>query len=435
MEKSKLYTVERNLLLFSFVTVGFGYHIGGVAMPLEYSTFLIFLVLLMQIITNTLKISRIFLALFVFVFIQTFIINPTNLSNPNIFSHFVGLALLSLTIFSFITNYSQFLDDFVIKYYKLVYYIALFSIVQISVFVIFNVSILPQNFITGQISTTSGEVLDPEMFGFLPRNLGLSSEPANFAFILMPGTYLALSQLLTRNSLIKLPTRYAWIIILAKILTFSSVAYFGLVMASIFLFKKASLFNTKAFLLIVLTIPIFVFVILNTPVGIKVLNLAKISLEVSQDSELTYDITAFALVSNFMVAKTSQIENKYIGSGLNTHVYNYDKYLYSIFSRESVVLELNKNGGGSIFIRILSEFGVVGLSLFIILLYKYKIRKNKSPFALYSINEMSLVTLLLYCTRSDHFISITFIMFLGIYLSTYNMYKNIDRRSQFTRAT
>ncbi len=44
VRKGKLYKTERNLLLASFTLTGFGNYFNGIALPLEYSTFLIFVV-------------------------------------------------------------------------------------------------------------------------------------------------------------------------------------------------------------------------------------------------------------------------------------------------------------------------------------------------------------------------------------------------------
>ena len=251
MNKINLYKTEKNLLLASFALLGFGNYIAGVRFPLEYSTFLIFIVLVLQIISGTFKFNKFLCFVLLAIAIQTFLINSTNLTDPRIISHFIGITLLVLTAFSFVSYFRDKLFSFVISYYKLVYYISLFSLFQIVIFLLLDVSIIPQNFITGQLQTGS-PIFIPQIFEILPRNLGLSTEPANFAFTIIPGVYLALFQLLKKEKLVPFPRRYAFIILISIVLTFSVVSYFGVLIALFFLLKNKIFKNIKAFVFSIL---------------------------------------------------------------------------------------------------------------------------------------------------------------------------------------
>ncbi len=55
--------------------------------------------------------------------------------------------------------------------------------------------------------------------------------------------------------------------------------------------------------------------------------------EISENRLETHSYTSFAIISNLTVAIKSQKENHFIGSGLNTHINNYDKYIYQIFKK------------------------------------------------------------------------------------------------------
>jgi len=418
MIKINLYKTERNLLLASFALLGFGNYIAGMRLPLEYSTFLIFIVLVLQIISGTFKFSKFLCFVLLAIAIQTFLINSTNLSDPRVISHFIGLTLLVLTAFSFVSYFRDKLFSFVISYYKLVYYISLFSIFQIVIFLLLGISIIPQNIITGQLRTGSA-VFIPEIFDILPRNLGLSSEPANFAYVLMPGVYWALNRLLLKEKIVPYSKNYAYIILISVILTFSTVAYFGVFIALFFLLKKRIFENIKA---VVFSILLIVFISYGTFITgsfNKVNNLIKMSVESSEGNIETRSFTSFALVSNFLVSINSQKTNHFIGSGLNTHLYNYEKELYNIFNLSEVELELNKEDGGSLFLRVLSEFGIPGLLTLFIFLIRFK-SKNGVIFSKHQIiNEMALVTILLYCTRSGSYTGLTFLVFGAIYYFSY----------------
>lgn len=420
--KGNLYKIERNLLLAAFALTGFGHYFMGISLPLEYSTFLIFVVLVIQIISCTFRFPKFLFYILSVIFIQTFFININNLSDPSVWSHFTGLTLLALALFSFVYYYRDNLYEFVIKYYKIVYYISLFSVFQIAIFLLFKISIIPQNFLTGHLQTGS-PVFIPEVLGIIPRNLGLSSEPANFAYILIPGVYLAIYQLVAKETFVTESKSYAWIILTAMFLTFSLVAYFGILLSVLFILKD-KIFKISIRIVYPITLLfLLIYGIYASGVGEKFISLVEMGKEVSDKRLETHSYTSFALISNVMVAIESQKENHFIGSGLNTHLYNYEKYIYTIFQQNQVLLELNKENAGSIFLRTLSEFGIPGLVALFIFFIRFKSKRGVNFSKYQIINEMALVTILLFCTRSGNYTSITILFFVTIYYFSYMVNK------------
>jgi len=422
VRKVSLYKIERNLLLASFALTGFGHYFMGISLRLEYSTFLIFVVLVLQIISGTFRLPKFLFYIITFICIQTFIINSSNLSDPRVWFYFVGLNLVAVSLFSFVSYYRENLYNFTINYYKLVYYISLFSLFQIAFFLLFGISIIPQNLISGHLQTGS-PVFIPEVLGIIPRNLGLSSEPANFAYILIPGVYLAISQLFAKEKFVTQPKRYAWIILIAMVLTFSLVAYTGILLSVLFILKEKIFKLSVRIIYPISLLLLLIYGIYTTGVGKKFITLIEMGEEVSENRLETHSYTSFAIISNLMVAVKSQKENHFIGSGLNTHLYNYDKYIYTIFHQKQVLLELNKNAAGSIFIRTLSEFGIPGLLALFIFFIRFKLNRGVTFSKYQIINEMALITILLVCTRSGHYTSITFLMFGAIYYFSYQVNK------------
>jgi len=420
VKSSTLYKIERNLLLASFALTGFGHHLFGIALPLEYSTFFILVVLALQMVSSTLRLSKFLIYIFVLITIQTFIINSSNISDPEIWSYYTGLFLLALTSFSFVSYYRNNMPDFAIAYYKMVYFLAMFSIVQIALFILFGISLIPQNLITGQLPTGS-PVFIPEVFSAIPRSVGLSSEPANFAYILMPGMYLAVSQIFGEKNLLSTHIGYAWVIIFSMLLTFSLVAYYGIILTLLFVNKEKIFHNLKQASLALIVVTAVFYSLYITEIGTKFITFLNMSKEVSENRLETHSYTSYALVSNFMVALKSQKDYYYIGSGLNTHRYNYDKYIRRIFNSQQISLELNKENAGSLFIRILSEFGIIGIILVFVYIYHYRLTSIRGRNLMKTINEMALVTILLYCTRSGHYNGITFLVFGAIYYFSYKV--------------
>jgi len=418
----KNYNIQSSFLLLAFALGGFGYHLMGFTLPFEYSTILIFLLLIIQLVSRRFKITSFLFFLFAYIIFQTFVLNSSNLGHLKAWRYFIFLVIYSFTIFSFVYYYRHSLDDFVKKYFKLIFYIALFSIIQVVVFLLFRVSIIPQNFITGTAMLSGGnEKLVPEILGILPRSVGLSTEPANFAYILIPGVYLSLVKLITKESIFEIPKYYSIVILTAMVLTFSLVAYFGILISIAYIFKEKMLKNIRGFVLSVLVILGLTFSIYKIGVGNKFINLVQSSNSISQGDYKINGATSFAVISNFLVAVDSQKGNHFIGSGLNTHRFNYDKYFYQMFGYEPLLAGLNKEGGSSIFIRTLSEFGVPGLLGLIYFLLHFRLKKENSSSKYRLINEMSLITIILFCTRSGHYTSVTLLVFAAIFYYSYKI--------------
>ena len=87
--------------------------------------------------------------------------------------------------------------------------------------------------------------------------------------------------------------------------------------------------------------------------------------------------TTFALKSNYLIAK-NKIEDGYIfGTGIFTHEFYYYKYIDVIY-KSHYQKYLNYSDAASIFIRLLSEFGILGIFAYILMIfYVIKCYKKK----------------------------------------------------------
>jgi hypothetical protein len=419
-----LYEISIILLYFSFLTSGLGNTIFKIKLPFDISTLSIYLLFVLQLLTRTLTINKYTLFIFLFIVIQTFIYNFNYISFMLSFKHFMGLFLFVLTIFSFVSNFKHRIPDLISSYFSLSAFVACFSIFQLVFFILFNISIIPQNFLTGEnVIGTNAFIV--EVFDLFPRGVGFSTEPANFSVFLLPSVYIAIKVIYT-GTFYKLKFNYlvSIIIILAFILSFSLVGYFGLFLVLITYFFNPS--KIKLIRLFFFTLALFTlfYLILQSPLGYKISSLIVASNDIANTEYTTNEQTTFALVSNFLVAKQSLLDSYFLGSGLNSHQISYSNHITNIFSISNIPNELNKENAGSLFIRILSEFGIPGL-LFIIGLLTYN--KCKLDNLNGKLNELSLIFLLTYMFRTGHYISNIFIFFLAIYIYT----NKLERRYHF----
>ena len=84
-----------------------------------------------------------------------------------------------------------------------------------------------------------------------------------------------------------------------------------------------------------------------------------------KDIELL-NTSSFALYSNFIIAKASFLDYPLTGTGLGTHENNYRKHFKRYFDDDFVVRYgvFNTADANSLFVRLMSETGLLGLSLF-----------------------------------------------------------------------
>lgn len=88
------------------------------------------------------------------------------------------------------------------------------------------------------------------------------------------------------------------------------------------------------------------------------------------------DLSAVALVSNFRIAVEKLKDGYFFGTGFDSHRIHYWQYINSIY--DHLYQYLNIGDAGSLYIRIFSEFGIVGLFVFVFACVKKVIFGMKS---------------------------------------------------------
>ena len=196
---------------------------------------------------------------------------------------------------------------------------------------------------------------------------GILLEPAHFAAIVLPSCYYFYkSSSNSHNNLFFL------IVLIAIIFSFSSIGYLGVLFGVILLPNKLTFKR-------IITTAFFIFIIFS--VLIQYVNQFEVRTKDTIDSISNQNLggvnlSTYALLSNLYVAVNSFTNHPIIGSGIGSHLISHNKYIDSIegvdsFSEEFV--NLNAQDANSLFLRVLSETGLLG-----ILLVFYFIVKNFS---------------------------------------------------------
>lgn len=425
-EGNFIFNLSLSFILLSFSTLGFENSLFGFTIFTDVSTLFLYLTFFTLIFSGKLRIGKILIIVYIFVFFQTFIVNFSNTFLVSTLKQYIGLILFSITLFSFISVYRYRIVNIIQIYYKFVLILAGIGILQCVFFTLFGFTFKPQNLISGK---SFGGGIDPfssEIIGLLPRVVGLSTEPAHYAVLMLPGVYITLLVLVGKAHQIGIHDKSIAIIILTGfVLSFSMVGFFGLALCLLSVFSG----SLKGKLLPKISIFIFfiglLFFISKTDLSSKITTLPSMVSNIENFDYTSSDLTGFALVSNLIVAREGLIKSNFIGTGLNSHVDTYNQVIYKLFSDSQVVFELNKENAGSLFIRLPSEFGILGLVSFIVFLFYYHLGKKDydSPYKL--INNMGLVILISFAFRNGEYINVFFWLFVALYYYTYKITKSV----------
>jgi O-antigen ligase len=137
------------------------------------------------------------------------------------------------------------------------------------------------------------------------------------------------------------------------------------------------------------------------------------------DNLNTNNTTGFALYSNFNIAMAKFYDGFIIGTGFESHGFYYYKYIDSLYS--SVYMYLNSFDAGSLYIRLFSEFGIIGFSLYFYFILKNLIKSKKNFFnesSIYSFHRITLLVIIFYGLRLGSYVNPLFLFSIGILITT-----------------
>ncbi|MGS0525727.1 O-antigen ligase family protein [Zobellia nedashkovskayae] len=261
-------------------------------------------------------------------------------------------------------------------------------------------------------------------FSFIQnRTQAWFQEPSFLVYAMMPALFVALARFFNIHKTI---SRFqALLILIAFLLSVSSVGFIGLLISLlIIVFGKFPILKKPLYLaVLILLVPITSFFLYQIP---DVKERVDDSIELFfKEYPTTADInktnlSTYALYSNFRVTQKTYYTNPFLGTGLGSYEYDYDKYITQVIP-ESPVREryqLNKKDANSLFFRLLAETGLIGLFFFCLYLYNKRVRfnvvANGSGF-LWALSNGIFVLVLIRLLRQGHYTSLGFVLFLLLY--------------------
>lgn len=240
-------------------------------------------------------------------------------------------------------------------------------------------------------------------------------EPAHFCNVMMPAFFVS-SVSFFKNTF-KFQGKLASIVIIFSfILSFSTGGYIAVFFAIILLFL-----NYRKINIVILGLGIIITAFCSL-YGTNEVFKAKIddSLGILSGRSVLGDkinLSTYAIFSNMRVAEYSLARNPVFGSGLGSHPLTYDKHIGVDIPWSNIHHNIQcKGDAGSLFIRLLSETGILGLLIFFVFILKFYISKKSDKTGyLWIISNAVLSMFFIKLLRMGHYFVDGFLFFIWIY--------------------
>lgn len=256
--------------------------------------------------------------------------------------------------------------------------------------------------------------------GFTPGgNFGIRvssifSEPTYFATFIAPALFIAFNDLFSKHPYF-FKKRTTLLIISVFLLTFSGNAYNALFIIA-FLF----IYNLGLIRYSLIGIPIIIagyFYSYNNIYEFKARVDGTIYIFES-GGKFTIGEThgsSVNLYDNFQVAFNNFYKNPLFGTGIGSHPIAFDKYtITKHITQEGFAF--NRMDANSMFLRTISETGLLGISILIIILFRYFVHKNNAKDEqLWLISNSIVVLILLNFIRQGHYFLYGFPFYIWLY--------------------
>lgn len=140
---------------------------------------------------------------------------------------------------------------------------------------------------------------------------------------------------------------------------------------------------------------------------------------------LSYHGSSVILYNNFHIAVNNFYRNPLFGTGLGSHPIAYDKYT---LTKNAIAggFDLNKKDANSMFNRLLSETGIFGLALFLIIIVK-NFPRVKDEHGYWLISVGCLIVILINLGRQGHYFLNGFPFYLWLYMLTHQKLKLLPK--------
>lgn len=324
---------------------------------------------------------------------------------------FIGV-LLSASFYQYVMMYFKFNVEKIFSYYmKGAYIVSIIGIVEVVSYYIgfkpgYDYRWLFNKW--GIVTNSSGGI----------RMNSIFSEASQCAIMIAPATFVVLYNIIFRKNYF-IHTQKGMLILLATILTTSSTGYIGLFISGILIiinYAKISNFIAAAVLFLAIGSLLYG----NVP-EVKSRVDSGLGLWVDEDfSRENVNSSSFVLYNHYHIAVENFKANPLAGTGLGSHVIAFEKY--SLTKQAGILnIDFNKSDANSMFLRLLSETGLLGILFIFIFIFKFYVIRSRTNIDSqhWIIGNAVLVIIILYLLRQGNYFINGFPIFMWIYYYNY----------------
>lgn len=267
---------------------------------------------------------------------------------------------------------------------------------------------------------TDGGILGIKFSSFL-------TEPAQLAIVTIPVVFISLNNIFFNESNFINYKSLNYIFLILYVLITSATGFIGLLICLVIIAVRNKIYNI--FLGLIPSI-IILFVLYNNVSDFKIRVDAALELNKSFENDIQRDIantSTFTLYDNYIVTYNNFLENPVIGSGIGSHQYAFDKFSLTKRYSNLNVFANNSKDANSLFLRIVSETGLLGLFFLFFLLFRGISTMNTLNKLEYIVSVSLLLIIILSLIRQgNYFLNGLPLIFILFY---YNKNRSITKES------
>jgi len=245
------------------------------------------------------------------------------------------------------------------------------------------------------------------------RMNSIYSEPSYFGSAISPAFFVSILSLTLKKSFFLSTTR-SIVVVIAYLLTFSTVSYLG-----VFVILILIILNYGVFRYILFALPVLIggyFYLYSSVIEFRV-RVDGITALFSGQTHSAFDVhgSSFVLYNNYTVTKQNLIQNPLFGSGLGSHQHAYEKY--SLVKDFGGIYDFNSQDANSMLLRIVSETGITGLILTLFFIIRNFRKRDESETADFGwvLSCACLVIIVLQLLRQGNYTYNGFFFFVWMY--------------------
>ncbi len=323
------------------------------------------------------------------------------------FKIFFGVMLSTSFYFYVIQYYKMDVERMFSIYLKWAYWTAIITLIQ---YVSFSINFTP-GYDFSWLFNKGGSVFGEGGARFS----SIYVEPSQLGIMLAPAVFVAITNIIRRNQNYEYKKYQNYLILVALYLSKSSTGYIGIFFIIVIIGLNLGYIS---YLLLFIFIGLLgAFALYNTVEDFKSRVDAASGLWLDQDFNIkNVNTSSFVQYNNAHVSYNNFKEYPLFGTGLGSHSIAFEKYSYT---KTGVVqlkaFDFNSADANSLFLRLMSETGLLGIFFFTFIIIKCFVGNNGRDDKYWIISGSILVLILLYLLRQGNYFLNGFPFFVWLY--------------------